>query len=151
MKKFLSIALYLTFHAGCAAYQAKAPAGFAAFKPTHAQTHASYAVASDGVVWRVRQESNTPYADIGFWSVALKKRMVDAGYTVLKEETISTHTHHHGNLLEMSAPLTHQDVLFVVAVFCTPKHIFIIESSGEFNALQTHRNAIESSIKSLVF
>jgi hypothetical protein len=108
------------------------------------------AVSPEGVVYRVRDEDNKPYADLPFWKEALKKRMLDAGYIFLREAPIAADIH-KGYLLELTAPFGQQDYSYLIAIFIQEKKILIVEAAGEVTQIAGHREAILAAISHLSF
>jgi len=128
--------------AGCRkGFDATAPVGFAAF----AGGRQFRAVSSDGVSYRVRQESNDPQADLAFWREALKKRMIDAGYAFVADSEIKAGAV-AGYLLELAAPVGAQDYSYTVAIFVSGKHVTIAESAGEVTRFRAHRQDVLAAI-----
>ena len=123
--------------ASCRDFEAVAPEGFATFE----SLSDFRAVSSDGVTYRVRTEENEPAADLAFWREALKKRMQDAGYTVVKEGAIDAKGR-PGYLLELAAPIGRQDYAYAIGIFVRGKRIVIVESTGEVTRFAGHRKAV---------
>ncbi|MBC7794728.1 MAG: hypothetical protein H7Z43_13575, partial [Clostridia bacterium] len=100
IKQFLAALAVTLSVAGCNSFKAPAPDGFAAYKGTKPFR----AVSSDGVVYRVREEPESSDATLDFWKKALKKRMLDAGYTFLRESDVSATGTQPGYVIELTAP-----------------------------------------------
>lgn len=136
--------LALALLAGCNSFEATAPEGFAAYKGNKPFR----AVSADGVVYRVRTEPETSDATLDFWKEALKKRMLDAGYTFLRESEVKASSQ-PGYVLELTAPYGERDYTYLVAVFKSGKHVVLVESSGEVRVFEKHRAQIMDAIAKL--
>jgi len=120
------------------------PEGFAAYPPEGAFK----AVTPDGVVYRVRRESNKPYADMAFWKEALKKRMLEAGYRLSAEAPLAAGPR-QGYLLELTAPYGPLDYGYMIAIFVEKESIQIAEAAGEVAALAKQRPALLAAMANL--
>lgn len=120
------------------------PEGFAAYPPQDAFK----AVSPEGVVFRVRNEPNRPYAEMDFWKEALKKRMLEAGYRFGAEGPLQAGVR-QGYLLELTAPYGPQDYGYMIAIFVDKENIQIAEAAGEVTALATHRPALMKAMAGL--
>jgi len=144
IRSILSFALLLM--TSCAPFIATAPSGFASFDKGQGFRAAS----SDGILYRVRSADNDPKAQIDFWREALRKRMDDAGYTVLSDATIEAGSK-EGYLLKLAAPVGTVDYFFWVAVFVHGDDLVIAETTGPANLLNKHDKALAKAIASLQF
>jgi len=131
--------------AGCSSFEATAPDGFATYKGNRPYR----AVSSDGVVYRVRTESDNSDATMSFWREALKKRMTDAGYSFLREGDVKAANADDGYLLEVTAPYGLRDYTYLMAVFKRGKHLVLVESSGEVTTFEKHRPAVLAAVEKL--
>ncbi len=137
------LALVLVLLASCKHYAAAAPEGFAAF-----DKDADFrAVSPEGIVYRVREETNKPEADLPFWKEALKKRMLEAGYAFFAESEIKAASGEPGYLLELSAPLGARDYSYLVAIFAMGAHIVIGEVAGEVVQVKNRHDAILTALQ----
>jgi hypothetical protein len=141
--KLLALAVILGL-AACNSAKAPAPEGFAAYKGDKPFR----AVSADGVVYRVRTESDASDAALDFWKEALKKRMLDAGYTFLRESDIKA-SEQPGYLLELTAPLGPRDYTYLIAIFKHGKRLVVVESSGEVSIFEKRRGAVLDAIAKL--
>ncbi|MCC6807638.1 MAG: hypothetical protein IT381_09460 [Deltaproteobacteria bacterium] len=137
--------LLLLLLASCRHYAAAPPDGFAAFELKSGDDFR--AVSPDGVVFRVRDEPNKPEADLPFWKEALKKRMIEAGYTFFAESDIKAQSGEPGYLLELSAPLGPRDYSYLVAIFAKGSHIVIGEAAGEVVRVKERHDAIVTALQ----
>jgi hypothetical protein len=117
------------------------PAGFAPSK----KARRFAAVSPDDVVMRVRTAKNKPKADLAFWKEAMRTRMTDAGYHVVKEDTVRAGTA-EGALLELSAPDGEQDDTYLVVVFVDGKKLVVVEAAGEVGRFAARREAILAAV-----
>lgn len=120
------------------------PAGFAPY----AENNIIRAVSSDGVMYRIRREKNEPFAELAFWKEALKKRMVDAGYSFMKDEDIDIGKR-PGYLLELAAPLGTQDYTYLIALCLKDDQLVIVEAAGEMTIFKTRRQEIIATVQGL--
>ena len=128
--------------AACDPYAAIAPKGFAAF-----EEHGMFrATSPDGVVFSVRGVDNNPKADLPFWREALKKRMLDSGYSLQRESDIEA-SGKKGYLLELAAPLGQSDYAYWVGLFASGKKLVLVESAGEVSRFAKHREALLNAVR----
>jgi hypothetical protein len=125
-------------------FSATAPHGFAAFGGWFELK----AVSPEGVVFRVRSEANEPKAELSFWREALKRRMLDAGYTFVGESDIRA-SDRAGYLLELAAPQGAMDYSYLAAVFVDGSHLVIAEAAGEVTKLRERRQDLVAAIAAI--
>ncbi|MDH4319509.1 MAG: hypothetical protein OEV64_14060 [Desulfobulbaceae bacterium] len=145
--KILICSLIVTGSFGCSYSLPKEqniPEGFAPY----ADSKIVRAVSSDGVMYRIRREKNEPFAELAFWKEALKKRMVDAGYTFMKDEDIDMGKR-PGYLLELAAPLGTQDYTYLIALCLQDDQLVIVEAAGEMTSFKTRRQEIIATVQGL--
>ena len=92
----------------------RAPAGFAVWR----KQGRWQAVSPDGVSLRIRSAKipSKNRASVDFWSEALETRMLEAGYTLDAEQTLTTDGGHEVHVLELSGANGPVDQAFVVAI-----------------------------------
>lgn len=139
-----ALALFLAL-VGCAHVEAELPAGFAAYEPGESFR----AVSADGVVYRVRKLPNEPLADQAFWSEALQKHMVDAGYTLVSEGEFEV-AQGKGYLLELAAPQGAVDVGYLIGLWVNGETLVLAESAGEMQAFELRRAAVQKALSGVV-
>ena len=125
-------------------FSAKAPPGFAAFH----DWFEFRAVSPEGVVYRVRSEDSDRRAELAFWREALKKRMLDAGYTFILESDIRA-SGKAGYLLELAAPQGTVDYSYLMAIFVDGKKLVIAEAAGEVTKLKERRAALVEAMTAI--
>lgn len=130
-----------------ASVSAAAPTGFAAWKKTSRFAASS----ADDVVYRVRTEKNKPFADLAFWTEALRTRQRDAGYTALAEGTTNAASGQPGAWIELGAANGTRDDVYLVAVFVDDKRLVVVEAAGEAGVFTTHRDAVLAALAKLSF
>jgi len=125
----------------------RTPAGFAAWR----KQGRWQAVSPDGVGVRIRSARipSKNRASVDFWSEALKTRMLEAGYTLDAEQTLTTDGGHELHVLELSGANGPVDQAFVVGIAVHGPRVIIAEASGEVAAFGEHRSAIVDSLQSL--
>lgn len=141
-KAALALALFLVV--GCDSFEAAAPEGFA----TYEGNRPFRAMSPDGVVYRVRNVSDPSDATLAFWQEALKKRMLDAGYTFLRDGEAKS-ANGEGYVLEVTAPYGVRDYTYLMAVFKKDKHLVVVESSGEVTTFEKRRPEVIAAIGKL--
>ena len=142
--KAIFAAVMLVLVTGCDAFTARAPEGFAVYEGSRPFR----AMSSDGVVYRVRTVNDSTDATLAFWQEALKKRMLDAGYTFLREGEAKS-AKQTGYVLEVTAPYGVRDYTYLMAVFKQDKHLVLVESSGEVATFEKRRPQVLAAIEQL--
>lgn len=122
--------------------RSEGPAGFG----TYENPKALQAVSADRVVYQVKHLENKPFADQGFWQVALKERLAKAGYVVTSEGAIES-AGKTGYYVETTAPRGTTDFMYLVALFVQDKQLIVVESAGELAAYKARRDSIFAAIK----
>jgi hypothetical protein len=125
----------------CKTIPRNVPEGFAAYKGNGIFR----AVSSDGVMYRIRNEENKPFAELPFWKTALKKHMLDSGYRFIGESDI-TSDGRPGYQLELSAPLGDKDYIYLIALFVNGDRLVIAEASGEAVTFRKHRDSVTAAV-----
>ena len=125
----------------------RAPAGFAVWR----KQGRWQAVSPDGVSLRIRSAKipSKNRASVDFWSEALETRMLEAGYTLDAEQTLTTDGGHEVHVLELSGANGPVDQAFVVAIAVHGSRVIIAEATGEVTVFSEHREAILDSLQSL--
>ncbi len=118
-----------------------APDGFAAYD----KARPFRAVSPDGVLFQVRTAKHEPEATLDFWKEALKKRMLDAGYTFVAERDVEA-SGAKGYLIELAAPMGAEDDSYWVAVFPDGRRLVIVEAAGEAGRFLARGEAIRAAI-----
>ncbi|MGL1887840.1 MAG: hypothetical protein OCD76_15095 [Reichenbachiella sp.] len=132
---------------GCTSFKAKAPKNFAEYDMPWYKTTFK-AISPEGLLYSAYSVDNSPYADIEFWAEAMTNRMKNAGYLIVKEDSIMVHNH-KGTLLEMATPVGIKDYTYIVAIVPYNDEILIVESAGEINTLQKSRENIIEAIQGI--
>lgn len=137
--------LLLTFGllAGCTSLpHSAAPAEFA----TYESKDSLQAVSAERVVYQLKRVGNKPFADLAFWQVALKERLLKGGYVVTAQGPIEA-SGHKGYFIETTVPRGTSDYSYLVALFVQDKNLIVIESAGELSAYKAQRQKIFAAIK----
>jgi hypothetical protein len=125
-------------------FRATAPRGFAAY-----DDRAPFrAVSPEGVVYRVRTEENDPKAELAFWREALKKRMLDAGYTLISDGDIRA-SDKPGYLLELAAPQGQMDYSYLIALFVRGDRLVIAEAAGDVTKVRDRRQDLVQAMTNI--
>jgi hypothetical protein len=122
--------------------RSEAPADFG----TYENLKSLQAVSPDRVVYQVKRLENKPFADQGFWQVALKERLSKAGYVVTEEGPIES-GNRQGYFVETTAPRGTADYMYLVALFVQDKQLVVVESAGELAAYKARREKIFAAIR----
>ena len=125
-------------------FKATAPQGFAAY----GDWFGFRAVSPEGVVYRVRAEANEPKAELAFWREALKKRMLDAGYTFIAEGDIRA-SDKAGYLLELAAPQGPMDYSYLIGLFVDGDSLVIAEVAGEVTKVRDRRKDVVTAMSAI--
>ncbi|MCP4745805.1 MAG: hypothetical protein GY874_06630 [Desulfobacteraceae bacterium] len=151
MQRFCAMTYFallgFVFLCSCAYTVPQVPEGFAQYE----KVKDIKAISPDGVMYRVRVEDNKPYAELSFWKEAYKNRMIETGYTFLRESDIKTKKVLKGYLLELTAPVGLQDYTYLTVVFVRDKELIIVEAAGEVLKLKDRRDAIIKAIRNLAY
>ena len=123
--------------------QLSIPEGFAAY---HDRRRVR-ATSPDGVVYRARVQKNKPEADLPFWEEAMRMRMLEAGYHLVREERIQA-GEREGSLLELSAADGESDQTYLIAIFVDGTRLIVVESAGEVERFGPRQESIETAIRS---
>ncbi|GAB6097137.1 hypothetical protein JCM14469_33910 [Desulfatiferula olefinivorans] len=130
--------------AGCRSLPLAAPSGFAAYEGSFPFR----AVSPDGVMYRVRTEDNTPFAELTFWKTALRKHMTDSGYRVIADADLTTKTL-PGYQLELAAPMGDRDFTYLITLFVDGDTLIIAEAAGDMALFKQHRSAVDAAVIAL--
>ena len=122
-----------------------APSGFAPWR----KGGRFQAVSPDHCVFRVRSAKNKPKADEAFWTEALRTRMVNAGYTLEAEQTLTGASGRELHLLELRAANGAVDQAYLVAITVQGGKVVIAEASGEVEAFAPRREAVLAALQAL--
>ena len=149
MRNRISAVMLFLCLVGCKHAVANLPQGFAPYA-SGAPWQDFRAVSADGVVFRVRETPNEPVAELAFWKEALKKRMLEAGYTFLSERDIKAAGGEPGYLIELTAPLGDRDYVYLIGVFRNRSHLIIAEAGGDVVTLEKRKKDIVSAMEKTV-
>lgn len=123
--------------------QSTTPAGFASYD----SKDKLQAVNAQRVVYQVRSIENKPQADQAFWQLALKERLLKAGYVLVAEGPVESGAR-KGYFIETSAPRGSADYMYLVAIFVQDRQITVLESAGEISAYKAQREKIFAALRS---
>lgn len=123
--------------------QSGMPAGFASYD----SKDRLQAVNAERVVYQVRNIENKPQADQAFWQLALKERLLKAGYVLVSEGPVESGAR-KGYYIETAAPRGAADYIYLVAIFVQDKQITVLESAGELAAYRAQRDKIFAALRS---
>ena len=143
IRQCVALALAFVLLAGCTTPLPRAtPAEFAAYEGKVSLQ----AVSAERVVYQLKRLENKPFAELAFWQVALKERLLKAGYVLATEGVIEA-SGHKGYYMETTAPRGTADYMYLVALFVQDKHLIVIESTGEIKAYKAQREKIFAAIR----
>ncbi|MES2949554.1 MAG: hypothetical protein V4858_13515 [Pseudomonadota bacterium] len=144
-RNLLALAAVVALSVGCTTPPPPRSVGPAEFG-TYENPKSLQAVSADRVVYQVKHLENKPFADQGFWQVALKERLVKAGYVVTSEGAIES-AGKTGYYVETTAPRGTTDFMYMVALFVQDKQLIVVESAGELATYKARRDSIFAAIK----
>ena len=99
-------------------------------------------------MFQVRTTPHEPEATLDFWKEALRKRMIDAGYTLLADADVKAGGT-PGYLIKLAAPMGPEDDVYWVAVFPHGGQLVIVEAAGEAARFHAREAAIKAAIEAL--
>lgn len=120
------------------------PDGFSAYR----KKSRFQAVSPDDVIYRVRAEKNKPKAELTFWKEALRQRMVDAGYRLIREDKIESGGQ-EGYLIELSGANGPKDQTYLIALYVRGGRLIVAEATGEARELGARRAALVAAMQQL--
>lgn len=123
--------------------ESKVPASFASYEGQEKLQAAS----AERVVYQVRNIENKPQADQAFWQMALKERLLKAGYVFVAEGAVEAGVR-KGYFIETTAPRGAADYMYLVAIFVQDRQITVVESAGEVAAYKAQRDRIFAALRS---
>lgn len=156
MKTTLIVACFAitALSAGCAPYQIVTPDGMIALNETTWSPYDYRATTPDGVVVGVRQvrmrdNGDTPPADLEFWVNSLKLRLrTTAGYALLDETTVTSADGTDGVRLEFGRDEEGRTYRYDVTLFVTDKFVHVIESGGAEDLYLAASDDVEAAVDS---
>lgn len=107
------------------------------------------AVSPDDTVLRVRTVRHDPEAELDFWAEAVRRRMEEAGYQVLSQDTVTTAGGVAGTVLELGAAEGARDRVYLVGVFPDGRKLVIVEATAEAGVWKGRREAVRQALAGL--
>lgn len=146
IKSIIFICSLMLALSSCSHFTAKAPTGYAEF-----EEDSNYrALSSDGIVFRVKEVENEPFAELKFWKESLIHRMKASGYIFIKESVVEIQGVKSAQV-EWGSFYNKQDYTYMNVIVPTADYIFIIEVAGESSKFEKDRSKIEAAVKALKF
>lgn len=123
---------------------AEPPKGFAPL-PSDGEGVLLRALSPQGVRFRVRLVRNDPRADLRFWQEALRRKLENDGYTIVRAApAVVAGT--DGYLIESVAPVGDQDYGFTVALAVKQDWIVLGEAGGPRADVEAQRAATLAAV-----
>jgi hypothetical protein len=148
--KALLLALSLAALAGCGrSFVPYTPTGFVDLGDSY--PHGEYrAATADKVDIGVRAFDNEPKGNLPFWSRVLERRIREmGGYALLDKRDVAA----QGGLTGVAMRFGHDEgktpYLYTVALFVTPKKIYLVEAGGEKDEVTKVEPLIQEAITRL--
>jgi hypothetical protein len=140
------ISSFVVLLSSCSHYTAQAPAGYAEFE----EDSDFRALSSNGIVFRVKEVENDPFAELKFWKEALVHRMKASGYIFIKESEIEIQGVKSAQV-EWGSFYNKQDYTYMNVLVPSEDFIFVIEVAGESSQFEKDRFKIEAAVQNLKF
>jgi len=106
---------------------------------------------ADGLVLGVRAFDNDPPAELPFLVRALENRMRGSGgYAILGQREIKGRTGLVGKQLTFGHDEKGEPHLYVVTLFVTPDHVFLLEAGGTKDQVEKSKDQIDWSVKNFL-
>jgi hypothetical protein len=142
----LLFALFTTTACGNS-FRAESPSGFVKLDDDAHPAYAYRATTADGFVIGVRELQHSNQGDLGFWVNAVKNTLrARNGYALLEERNAKTRSGLAGKSLLFGHDEGQQAHRYLVTVFVTDAHIFVIEAGGKQDQMQQHADDVQTFI-----
>jgi hypothetical protein len=148
-RAIVSFALWATVVAGCGAtFHSETPPGFVALKDQEPR-YDYRATTPDGLVMAVRVIDNDPKGDDAFWTGAIELRLrALGGYALLDRRAVTCKTGQPGTQLRFGHDEGTNPHLYVVTLFVTPKHLYLLEAGGAKTLMERDKAKVEGFVAS---
>ena len=137
----------------CATLEVEKPSGFAEVESTaYAASPTLYkAVSPEGLLYRVRTETNYPPQSLEFWAEALKNHLIKEGYTIVGEGESFVAGELPGVIFEWVMPYGQESYIYLTAIIVSEERIAVAEAAAEHSIYHEHRDALRESLLSIRF
>jgi hypothetical protein len=151
MKIFTSLSLGLCVALGLVAcgssFKQPTPDGFV--KLVHQHSYDYRAVTADGLVYSVKEISDAAKGDTAFWAKAVENKMrIQAGYALIKKQQVTTTSGLEGTQIQFGFDRGKTPHLYYVTLFTKGDSIFVIESGGTKELMESHSSQLETALQS---
>jgi len=133
---------------GCgASFKQPTPGGFVELED---QEHYDYrATTADGLVIAVRELDHEPKGEVTFWVDAISNHMRQrGGYALLTRKNVRTRSGAEGVQLRFGHDQGSRPYLYVVTVFVTDDHIYLLEAGGSAEQMKAHGKDVDWAVDS---
>ncbi len=145
--KLLFLAACTTSVACGPAFKQPTPKNFV--KLEDQQRYSYRAVTADGLVYAVKELEHKPKGDLAFWARAIENKLrYQAGYALLKTQDVSTKSGLKGTQLQFGFDRGKTPHLYYVTVITTEDNIFVIESGGTKELMESHKAELDDALSS---
>lgn len=130
-----------------ASFHQPTPDGFVKLK--HQRRYDYRAVTADGLVYSVKEISDTGKGNTKFWADAVSNKMrFQAGYALLGSQVVTTGSGLEGTQLQFGFDRGKTPHLYNVTLFARGKTVFVIESGGTKELVEGHKAELDAALKS---
>lgn len=136
------------FCAGCGGrpFVPATPQGFVDLEDIYGDTEYR-AATPDGVVIGIRAFENKPKGETAFWTKALENRMRDVGgYALLDKRAVKNRGGLTGTELRFGHDEGKTPHVYILAVFSTAEHVYLIEAGGTKDEMKRQEEQIDWAI-----
>ncbi len=151
LRRFLcalaSLTLLVILSACGHSFEVKTPGGFVELEKD--RSHAYRATTADGLVIAVREIKHKPKGEMSFWERAIENTLRQrGGYALLEKRDVNTTSGLSGKELRFGHDEGQKPHEYVVTLFVTDSHIFVLEAGGTEELMQKHKPALDQYVAS---
>ncbi len=149
---FASFAAVIALAVGCGGrpFTAATPPGFVDLGDIYGDTEYRAATA-DGVVIGVRAFKNEPKGETAFWVKALENRMRDVGgYALIEKRKVKNRAGLEGTQLRFGHDEGKEPHVYIITIFTTEEHVFLIEAGGVKDEMQRQDEQIDWAVRNFL-
>lgn len=135
----------------CRQFEAKAPAGFAAYDDSTLGLPASEyrAISPDGVRFRVRTVGNEPKGDSALWTAALRRSLERKGYRLTDSGSLRTEDGHDLVVVRGVIGLGGMDYGYVIGFHVKGSSVVLAEAGGSQEAMALRTKEIDAAFRAV--
>lgn len=111
--------------------------------------YALRATTTDGAVLGVTALDHDVEGNLGFWADAISRQLTEGeGYELLETADVAAATGQPGRRMDFGRDAGRQSYHFVVTVFVTDDHIWLVEAGGEESVYEARQGQITEALES---